>query len=148
MSSATTKIAGELPTASRPAASRLSCLLNRVYHKSSSLLNTVAKKYYDNNQYNFRRIIFTAFAVLTFISTIIFVLSQIRGISSKYCECSNLNQMQGRIIKGENVAQNELRWVAALLVRRKITKRLYRESVLRSNVLWSESFNRWLSICI
>lgn len=135
MSSATTKIAGELPTASRPAASRLSCLLNRVYHKSSSLLNTVAKKYYDNNQYNFRRIIFTAFAVLTFISTIIFVLSQIRGISSKYCECSNLNQMQGRIIKGENVAQNELRWVAALLVRRKITKRLYRESVLRSNVL-------------
>lgn len=116
MNSATTKSSGESPTASK-----LSILSNRLYHKSSSLLNTVAKKYYDNNQYNFRLIIFTAFALLTVITTIIFVFSQIRGISSKYCECSNLNHIQGRIVGGENVDRNELRWVATILSRGKYT---------------------------
>ena len=124
MSSTVTKTPGDLA-----AASKLSVLSNQIYLKSSSLLQTVGKKYYDNHQYNYRLIIQTAFVGLTLLTTAVFVFSQIRGISSKYCECSNLSQTQGtqgRIINGEDVDWDELRWVAGLLVRRKIARSSYR----------------------
>lgn len=119
MSSTTAKAPDELATASK-----LSVLSNRAYVKSSSLLNAVARKYYDNEQYNYRLIIHTVFVGLTLISTIIFLFSQFRGISSNYCKCKNLT-LRGRIINGENVGPDELPWVASLLKRIQFTRCSY-----------------------
>lgn len=114
MSSVAIKTVGEQPTPSR-----LSILSKQVYLKSSSLAIAVGKKYYDNNQYNYRLIILTTFVSLTLVATIVFVFNQFRGIDSQYCECSRISEARGRIINGDFVDSNELRWVAALLIRKK-----------------------------